>query len=92
MNGLYCLKTGFTSNDRNNVRKTFILNAHTLYFYLREAKRCKHISVITVSAVVGTTKKIQRFLLLNTLLLKQVLARSTQAIRHSPYSLPLPFW
>lgn len=92
MNGLYCLKTGFTSNDRNNVRKTFILNVHTLYFYLREGKRCKHVSVITVSAVVDTTKKNQRFLPLNTLLLKQVLARSIQAIRPSRYFLPLPFW
>ncbi len=97
MNGLYCLKTGFTSNDRNNVRKTFILNAYTLYFYLRKGKRCKHISVITDNAVVDNTKKIQKFILLKTwfltpLLIKKISARTSLTSRCSLYLLPLPFW
>lgn len=33
MNDLFCLKSDLTSNYRNKVRETFILNAHALYFY-----------------------------------------------------------
>lgn len=33
MNDLFCLKSDLTSNYRNKVKKSLILNAHTLYFY-----------------------------------------------------------
>ncbi len=33
MNDLFCLKSDLTSNYRNKVKESLILNAHALYFY-----------------------------------------------------------
>ena len=96
MDSLFCLNTGFTSNDRNNVKKTFIHNAHTLYFYLQKGKTCNCPSSVIDGAVVDTTKFLKlllsKFLLLKPLLFKKGSVISTQASRHSRYFLPLPFW
>ncbi len=86
MNSLFCFKTGFTSNDRNNVRKTFILNAHTLYFYLQKmySRHC-------LNAVTATTE-LSRFLLLKRLLSKQGPVRVALPASPRRYFLCLPFW
>ena len=96
MDSLFCLNTGFTSNDRNNVKKTFIHNAHTLYFYLQKGKACSYASAAIDSAVINTFKFLKflfsKLLLLKPLLFKKGSVISTQASRHSRYFLPLPFW
>lgn len=101
MDSLFCLNTGFTSNDRNNVKKTFIHNAHTLYFYLQKGKTCNCPSAeingaVITSAVIDIPKflkfLISKFLLLKPLFFKKGSVISTQASRHSRYFLPLPFW
>ncbi len=106
MDSLFCLNTGFTSNDRNNVKKTFILNAHTLYFYLHKGKTCNGPSVVIDGAVtdiavidspgINTFKFIKfivsKYLPLKPLPFKKGSAISTQASRPSRYYLPLPFW
>jgi|GEM_PF-1360493 len=86
MNSLFCLKTGFTSNDRNNVRKTFIHNAHTLYFSLQKLS-CRN----CLNAVIAPFE-LSKFLLLVRLLLKQGLTGSALPASPRRYSLCLPFW
>ncbi len=101
MDSLFCLNTGFTSNDRNNVKKTFIFNAYTLYFYLQKGKTCNCHSTVINSAVINSalinTFKFLKFLFSKRLLSKPLLFKkgsviSTQASRPSRYFLPLPFW
>lgn len=101
MDSLFCLNTGFTSNDRNNVKKTFIHNAHTLYFYLQKGKTSNCHSTVINSAVINSalinTFKFLKFLFSKRLLSKPLLFKkgsviSTQASRPSRYFLPLPFW
>lgn len=101
MDSLFCLNTGFTSNDRNNVKKTFIFNAYTLYFYLQKGKTCNSpnaaiASTVIDGAVIDTPKFLKflfsKYLLLKPLLFKKGAVISTQAPRTSRYFLPLPFW
>lgn len=101
MDSLFCLNTGFTSNDRNNVRKTFIHNAHALYFYLQKGKTCNCHSAVIASAAINSavvdTPKFLKFLFSKSLLSKPLSFKkgsviSTQASRPSRYFLPLPFW
>jgi len=101
MDSLFCLNTGFTSNDRNNVKKTFIVNAHTLYFYLQKADACdcyrtEIASAAIDGAVIAGFKFLKsvfsKILLLKPLLFKKGAIISTQTSRLNRYFLPLPFW
>lgn len=106
MDSLFCLNTGFTSNDRNSVKKTFIQNVHTLYFYLHKGKACNGTGVVIDGAVTDIAVidspginpfKSLKFVVSKSLLLKPLLFKkgsiiSTQASRLNRYFLPLPFW
>jgi len=86
MNGLFCLKTGFTSNDRNKVRKTFILNAHTLYFYLQKLYARSYLKAVIASP--EFSKCLQPYRLLS----KQGAVRTAYTAFPCRYFLCLPFW
>lgn len=91
MNSLCCFKTGFTSNDRNNVRKIFILNVHTLYFYLQKgySKQSFRIAIDTFRI---TRFLLSKAMLSKPMLLKQGSARNPHATYPRRYFLCLPFW
>jgi len=86
MNGLFCLKTGFTSNDRNKVRKTFILNAHTLYFYLQKLYSRSCLKAVIASPQYSKCLQPKR------LLSKQGAVRTAYTAFPCRYYLCLPFW
>jgi hypothetical protein len=96
MDSLFCLNTGFTSNDRNSVKKTFIFNVHTLYFYLHKGCSPKRLRVaidsFPFSGFLLSKHLLSKVMLSKLMLLKQGSARNPYATYPRRYFLCLPFW
>jgi hypothetical protein len=91
MNDLFCLKSDLTSNYRNKVKESLILNAHALYFYWHQiySKQFYSQQVYLPSYLISSNSP-------SFFTLQQIAKPSfvIDALMSSPrrYLLCLPFW